>query len=334
MGTNWRRNNLSLIIMPATKLFISHASEDKTHFVEPLVEALCSNGFEVWYDKYELTIGDSLLKKISQGLQECDYGVVVLSPDFFRKKWTRAELDGLFAIESAERKVILPIWKDVSVEEVTGFSPILAGRLGVSTTEGIEYVVAQIRRAVEAADRVASFSSIENTVSRFRSLDQEIGGTKRAKALASSFEGVRVVADAAKGLLSGVRESVVQLAGASMNIEIKIVNESDFILSFDGSYRLRFVLSFKNDVSNSVEHAKLFLRICQLLDPFGYDLSKRKDLCFADFVPDFHHTGTLKWCKKPGGDEFTTEQLQIRVIEEIVGAFKTLHDQEVAKRTY
>jgi hypothetical protein len=67
------------------KLFISHASEDKTDFVRPLAEALKSH-FAIWYDEHELTLGDSLLKKINAGLAACDYGVVVLSPAFFQKR--------------------------------------------------------------------------------------------------------------------------------------------------------------------------------------------------------------------------------------------------------
>lgn len=307
-----------------TKLFISHASEDKADFVEPLVEALRTVGFDVWYDKYELTIGDSLLQKISQGLRECDYGVVVLSPDFFRKKWTQAELDGLFAIESTERKVILPIWKDVTVEDVTAFSPILAARLGASTSGGIEYVVAEIRRAVEAADRVASFSNIENAISRFKSLDQEIGGTKRAKALAGSFEGVRLVADAANSILASVRESVEQLAAASTNLQIKLGKVSDILFSFDGSYRFHFVLSYRNNVTNSIDRAELILRICQMLDPWGEDLSQRRDLCIKDFIPEFHHTGVLVWKEKSLQQEFTTEQLGNWILDQIVDAFAVL----------
>ena len=307
-----------------TKLFISHASEDKADFVETLVEALRYVGFEVWYDKYELTIGDSLLQKISQGLRECDYGVVVLSPNFFRKKWTQAELDGLFAIESTERKIILPIWKDVSVDDVTAFSPILAGRLGASTTGGIEYVVAEIRRAVEAADRVASFSNIENAISRFKSLDQEIGGVKRAKALAGSFEGFRLVADAANSLLVSVRESVEQLAAASTNLQIKLGKVSDILFSFDGSYRFHFVLNYRNNVTNSIEHAELILRICQLLDPWGEDLSQRRDLCFKDFIPEFHHTGVLIWKEKIQQQELTTEQLGNWILDQIVDTFAVL----------
>src|SRR6185312_12727621 len=41
-------------------VFISHASEDKNEVVRPLAEALRKGGLEVWYDEFELRIGDSL----------------------------------------------------------------------------------------------------------------------------------------------------------------------------------------------------------------------------------------------------------------------------------
>src|SRR2546426_3995304 len=50
--------------------------------------------------------------------RSCDFGVVVLSPAFFSKKWPQAELDGLFALETVTRKIILPVWKDISENEV------------------------------------------------------------------------------------------------------------------------------------------------------------------------------------------------------------------------
>jgi hypothetical protein len=40
-------------------VFISHASEDKDEIVRPLATALQSSGLSVWYDKFELRIGDS-----------------------------------------------------------------------------------------------------------------------------------------------------------------------------------------------------------------------------------------------------------------------------------
>src|SRR5882724_7671129 len=117
------------------RLFISHASEDKDDFVRPLAEALRVH-CDVWYDEYSLKLGDSLLEEINKGLGSCDYGVVVLSHHFFTKKWPRAELDGLFALETTTRKIILPVWRDVSSDDVLAFSPILAGRLAVRDSEG------------------------------------------------------------------------------------------------------------------------------------------------------------------------------------------------------
>jgi hypothetical protein len=116
--------------------FISHASEDKEAFAKELAAALKRNcEFEVWYDDYSLRLGDSLSRSITKGLHSCDYGIVVLSPDFFSKKWPANELAGLFALETKERKVILPILHNVTVEDVQKCNPILADRKAIPSTK-------------------------------------------------------------------------------------------------------------------------------------------------------------------------------------------------------
>lgn len=132
------------------KLFISHASEDKADFVRPLAEALRAK-HEVWYDDFVLTIGDSLLQKVNEGLGSCDYGIVVLSHAFFGKHWPQAELDGLFALEAQRGKTILPIWRNITQAEVAAASPILAGRLAAKSSAGIAVVIAEIERAIIVA---------------------------------------------------------------------------------------------------------------------------------------------------------------------------------------
>ena len=49
-------------------VFISHASEDKNDFVRPLAQALKASGLMPWYDETTLTVGDSLRRKIDEGL--------------------------------------------------------------------------------------------------------------------------------------------------------------------------------------------------------------------------------------------------------------------------
>ena len=80
-------------------VFICHASEDKDDFVRPLAEALRARHIEVWYDEFSLRVGDGLRQAIDRGLVNSQFGIVVLSPAFFRKRWTQRELNGLVARE-------------------------------------------------------------------------------------------------------------------------------------------------------------------------------------------------------------------------------------------
>jgi hypothetical protein len=131
-------------------LFISHASEDKAEVAEPLADMFIERGLKVWYDKYTLTVGDSLRRRIDEGLAKCSYGLVILSKHFFSKEWPQKELDGLVAREDGKAKRILPVWHTITKQEVLGFSPMLADRLAVSTSEGLQRVVEQIMRAVQS----------------------------------------------------------------------------------------------------------------------------------------------------------------------------------------
>ena len=129
-------------------VFICHASEDKTAFVEPLANHLVQNGLRVWYDAFTLRLGDRLRQSIDRGLTRSRFGIVVLSNAFFEKHWPQYELDGLAALEVSGRKVILPIWHGVSREEVARFSPSLADRVAVSTALPLETVAAKILEVV------------------------------------------------------------------------------------------------------------------------------------------------------------------------------------------
>ena len=114
--------------------FISHASEDKDDLVRDLAEALKKEGFEVWYDEFELKIGDSLRKKIDNGLSKSRYGIVIVSHSFISKNWPEYELNGMVAREMNGHKVILPIWHKITKNEVLEFSPSLADKMALNTS--------------------------------------------------------------------------------------------------------------------------------------------------------------------------------------------------------
>lgn len=179
------------------KLFISHASEDKKTFVDALVAKLQAEDFEVWYDALDLRVGDSLRSKIDEGLRTSDYGVVVFSPNFFNpsKKWTAAEVDGLFSLETTTRKIILPVWLNVGKTEVDAYSPMLSGRLGANAKDGLanlDSVVAELKSAIYGSERRLSLDQVDPADEAIQRVTRVVGSKELSDQLSMSEEGVRI----------------------------------------------------------------------------------------------------------------------------------------------
>ena len=116
-------------------VFISHATEDKALVVRPLAHALSHRGLRVWYDEFELRIGDSLRRKIDEGIARSRFGIVVLSHPFFAKGWPQYELDGLVTMAVSGKQMILPLWHEISKDEVMNRSPSLADKVALRTSD-------------------------------------------------------------------------------------------------------------------------------------------------------------------------------------------------------
>jgi len=130
-------------------VFISHASEDKEAVVRPLAAALVAEGLNVWYDEFELGIGDSLRRKIDQGLANSRVGLVVLSHAFISKGWTNYELDGIVTRSVSGEQVLLPIWHNISKQEVIAYSPSLADKVARSTaTHTVKEIAKEISELI------------------------------------------------------------------------------------------------------------------------------------------------------------------------------------------
>lgn len=121
--------------LPEYDVFISHAWEDKTQFVDEFVDELRKLGIKVWYDTSEIKWGDSMRARIDDGLKRSKFGVVILSPDYIKdgKYWTKTELDGLFQLESINGKTLLPVWHNLTKKEVMEYSPIIGSKLAMTT---------------------------------------------------------------------------------------------------------------------------------------------------------------------------------------------------------
>jgi hypothetical protein len=130
--------------------FISYDSHDKDEVARPLAIELSRMLCPVWFDEFSLKVGDNLRENIEGGLKECRKCIIVLSPYFLSNNgWTKAEFDSIYTREIIEKKnVMLPVWHNVTKEEVYDYSPKLANIFAVSSALGIATMAGKLYKAV------------------------------------------------------------------------------------------------------------------------------------------------------------------------------------------
>jgi hypothetical protein len=108
---------------PSIHAFLCHSSADK-NIVEQFAKRLKLAGSYVWFDKWEIKVGDSIVEKINDGLDKMTHLVVFLSKSSVDKPWVKKELSsGLMRKLNDSSVKVMPIKID-SVKVPTLISDI------------------------------------------------------------------------------------------------------------------------------------------------------------------------------------------------------------------
>ncbi len=100
--------------MPATRLFVSHSSQDNG-WCRELVTALKGAGYDVWYDEQGLTGGAVWVETLQRELQTRDVFVIVLTPEAWASPWVQEEV----RLALSTQRTILPVM--LKATPVAGF---------------------------------------------------------------------------------------------------------------------------------------------------------------------------------------------------------------------
>jgi hypothetical protein len=296
-------------------LFICHASEDRDEFVRPLAEALSKEYEKIWYSEYELRLGDRLLEKIDQGLATCDFGIVVLSKPFFEKKWPRAELDGLFARETRSRKIILPIWKDITEDEVKAYSPILASKLAVSTTAGLPKVLEEIRLAVGVSKRQRELTALDMAAQSVDALKQTVAEHQHVETLLRSEHGANLVRSGIDTLWETIQKVLCPDSDPSAPIKFQCRRNTLGSMYVSTVRGMVMGLHATNVHVNSVTDARLEVKIFRRdWDNFGQPTSEPMMRHEIEFQPTFRGDEVV-WFNPDKTARYTSEGLAAHLIK-------------------
>jgi hypothetical protein len=174
-------------------IFISHASEDKATVARPLAEELKAYGFRVWLDAWTLSPGDSLRRKIDEGISRSRLGVVVLSHAFFAKPWPQVELDAIYTMSVSGKRALVPIWHGLSSDAVTDYSPLLASLLALSTGNGIDQIAEAIAKKLGPIGRPLSIDVDPRSFSVLPGLNEFAASIRESEDVPGSYAKRRIV---------------------------------------------------------------------------------------------------------------------------------------------
>ncbi len=86
-------------------LFIGYSNKDRYNVVESILFHLKNYGFSIWYDFYDMLVGDNREKEnFEKGIKKNKYCIFVISENFFKSKCAVEELD--YARELYENELI------------------------------------------------------------------------------------------------------------------------------------------------------------------------------------------------------------------------------------
>lgn len=135
---------------PRKTTFVSYATANRP-FVKNLADTLIRFHLDVWYDEYEIKLGESIWGKINEGLAACDWGVVVLTHQFFNRSWTKKELAALATMLGEDGRMI-PVFHKITPEEVGTYQPLLRDVKGLDSKGDVKHVAAALSARVLGID--------------------------------------------------------------------------------------------------------------------------------------------------------------------------------------
>ena len=132
-------------------VFVSYAKED-SDFAKNLVKALKAKNISVWYDGGELRLGDSILRRIEDGLEHSDFFLLLLSPEYFKKPWTQFERG--VALGRGGKDLILPVFlKHFERKELVRIAPSITDTMGIEADKySLEEIATTISDVIKSRD--------------------------------------------------------------------------------------------------------------------------------------------------------------------------------------
>ena len=124
------------------RVFLSYTSADN-ELAKKTAEALQAAGIETWWDQWCIYPGDSLRRKIDEGIGGCTHFLVLLTPRSIDKPWVNQEMDAGLVRSLKDQCKFLPVRSDLPTDRLP---PLLSGlhSPSITTDQDIAQLISDI----------------------------------------------------------------------------------------------------------------------------------------------------------------------------------------------
>lgn len=106
-------------------VFLSHQSKNKEE-IEELIPYLNGDGLPIWFDKYNIDYGESIVEEVEKGIKSSGAVIFWITKDFIESDWCKKELkDFLNRYNDKKDILIIPVISDdIEIEELNSISDL------------------------------------------------------------------------------------------------------------------------------------------------------------------------------------------------------------------
>ncbi len=103
------------------RVFLSHSSLDKPD-VEELLPYLNAANLPVWFDKYDIEIGESIVDGVQAGVKDSDNVIFWITKNFLRSKWCKHEMNAFIRkLIDGRARIISILDHDICIDDLPIF---------------------------------------------------------------------------------------------------------------------------------------------------------------------------------------------------------------------
>src|SRR5262249_16811773 len=97
------------------RVFVSHSTKDREFVEREIITPLEKCGVKTWYSKVDIQTASEWERSILQGLESCEWLLVVMSPQSASSEWVKDELH--WAIDNRPNRIIPVLMEDCNLRD-------------------------------------------------------------------------------------------------------------------------------------------------------------------------------------------------------------------------